>query len=118
MSRLKNMSLVTPCPDCPFRTDVARFLGPGRYADIAEQILDRGESFSCHKTVDYSRSNKGRLHEKTCACAGAMIFMTHCERPNQLMQVMERLGAFDPSRLNMDAPVYQTRAHFETGATA
>ena len=115
MPRFKNMSLVTPCGNCPFRTDVVRFLHPQRYEEIAASLLDAGENFSCHKTIDDS-GDEPRNHEKTCTCAGAMIFMTHCGRPNRMMQVMQRLGAWDPANLNMEAPVYRTRQHFETGS--
>lgn len=31
------------------------------------------------------------------------------------MQVMERMGVFDPAGLDMASPVYTTRAAFETG---
>jgi hypothetical protein len=114
MSLLGNMGLKKPCHDCPFRSDVPRYLAPARYLQIAESLVDRGESFTCHKTNDFS-GDEVRVTDKSCSCAGAMIWLQHQDKPNQLMQVMERLGAFDPKRLNMEAPVYRTRQEFEEG---
>ncbi len=112
---LANMGLKNPCKDCPFRTDVCRYLQPERYLEIAESLVDRGEAFSCHKTNDYEEDGNAVVTDRSCSCAGAMIWLQHQGKPNQLMQVMERLGAWDPSRLNMDAPVYRTRKEFEEG---
>jgi hypothetical protein len=114
VNRLANMALRNPCKDCPFRTDVPRFLAPGRYRELAQALVDRGEPFTCHKTVDYS-GDEPSFPDNALSCAGAMIWLQHQDKPNQLMQVMERLGVFDPNRLNMDAPVYRTRKGFETG---
>jgi hypothetical protein len=113
MAGLKNMRLVAPCANCPFRSDVPRYLANERYADIAQAIIDRGESFICHKTVSFDDDGRPEPDGRNCHCAGAMIFLQHLDRPNQAMQVMERLGAFDPSTLQMDAPVYRARAEFE-----
>lgn len=114
MARFKNMSLVTPCANCPFRTDVDRYLTPGRYRELAHTLIDQGENFVCHKTVDYS-GDDSQVTDKSCTCAGAMIFLQKLGRPNQAMQVMERIGAWSSDKLNMDAPVYGSREHFETG---
>lgn len=112
---IKGMALKRPCKDCPWRTDVPRYLDPKRYKEISEHLLDRGENFVCHKTVDYSDDSDTPCLDETRTCAGAMIWMQHQGKPNQMMQVMERLGAFDPSRLDMEAPVWRTRQGFEEG---
>ncbi len=117
---IKGMALKRPCKDCPWRTDVPRYLSPERYKEIAEHLLDRGENFVCHKTVDYSAADEENgdfAHSLTGSrtCAGAMIWMQHQGKPNQMMQVMERLGAFDSNRLDMAAPVWRTRKGFEEG---
>jgi len=39
-------------------------------------------------------------------CAGALIVMHKSGCVGALQQVAERLGLFDPSLLNMDAPVF------------
>jgi hypothetical protein len=115
MPELKNMRLRAPCADCPFRTDVCRFLDKDRYAEIAESIIDRGENFTCHKHNDFDEHGKAINNDRAMTCAGSMIFLQNVGKPNTMMQVMERLGAFDPSKLRMDSPVYKTRRAFERG---
>lgn len=36
--------------------------------------------------------------------------------PNQMMRICERLGMYDPSKLDTSAPVYKTWAEFGKGA--
>ncbi|MCE4369741.1 DUF6283 family protein [Xanthomonas hortorum] len=109
------MALKRPCKNCPFRVDVPRFLSPARYRQIAAALVDGGQSFSCHETLGRDEEDHSVVVSESRSCAGAMIWLQHQGRPNQLMQVMERMGAFDPEGLHMDAPVYTTRAAFESG---
>lgn len=109
---IRGMGLKRPCKRCPFRTDVPRYLHPERYRQIAEGLVDDGQSFTCHETLDEG----GAVTAESRACAGAMIWLQHQNRPNQLMQVMERLGAWNPSYLDSDSPIYRTREGFEGGA--
>lgn len=112
----RGMGLRRPCKHCPFRSDVPRYLAPERYREIAASLVDRAESFTCHETNDFDdASGEAIVGPASRACAGAMIWLQHQGRPNQLMQVMGRLGAFDPSRLDLSAPVHNTRAGFESG---
>lgn len=111
-----------PCGNCPFRNDVPRYLSPGRYAQIGHDLTRLGHSFTCHKTIDYDRREEeggdGGGHvtgDRERQCAGAMIWLNSQKRPNQMMQVMERLGIFDPSRLDMAAPVWKTFGGFVNG---
>lgn len=106
--------LTTPCPQCPFRTDIAPYLQPERVREI-EHNLHRGE-FYCHKTTNSDRFNgeeegNGSYynpsgHEEHCA--GALILLEKLERPSQMMRIAERLGLYDRRNLNMDAPVFDT----------
>lgn len=112
---IRGMGLKRPCKHCPFRTDVPRYLDPERYKDIAASLVDRGESFSCHETIGFDHRGKGVVTPQSRVCAGAMIWLQHQQRPNQIMQVMERLGAWSPSYLDLNSPVYRTREAFEAG---
>lgn len=112
---IRGMALKRPCKDCPFRTDVPRYLSTARYEEIASVLVDRGENFVCHKTVDYDCDSEEPGMDDSRTCAGAMIWLQHQGKPNQMMQVMGRLGAFDSARLDMAAPVWTTREGFERG---
>lgn len=61
--------------------------------------MEHGGNFRCHETVHFDES----------AEYGSDVWLQTQGRPNQLMQIMERLGVFDPARLDQLAPVYRTR---------
>lgn len=67
-------------------------------------------SFPCHKTVDYDDDDKVHIPPKAQQCAGVMIILHRENRHNDVMQLAQRLGLFEPSRLDMNAPVYQSTA--------
>ena len=100
------MDLKTPCSNCPFRNDTDFYLGEERAVDIAYQITSQDLTFSCHKT-DRGDDEKDYQH-----CAGAMIMLENLERPNQWMRICERLGGYDKTKLDMDAPVFKTPVEF------
>ncbi len=70
------------CSNCPFIPGGIE-LRPGRLEDIHEQIR-RGETFCCHKSIDYSlldehADEEGRLPEHVVdpgrrGCAGARVW--------------------------------------------
>lgn len=116
------MDLTRPCGSCPFRTDKPFYLGSQRRGEIARD-LSYGLSFLCHKTVHYGEQDWDEEEDRYKAkgdedhCAGAMIVLQKEDKPNQAMQVMERLGFFDPSKLVMDSPVFDSLEDFiEKGA--
>lgn len=113
---IPGMALKRPCKDCPFRTDSPRYLADARYVSIAKALVDEGKSFSCHKTLE-SEPGSGELviGDSSRECAGAMIWLQAQGRPSAIMQIMERLGAWSPDRLDLEAPVYRTRRGFECG---
>jgi hypothetical protein len=41
-------------------------------------------------------------------CAGALILMEHADSPSQMMRICERLGMYDRTKVNMDAPVFHS----------
>jgi hypothetical protein len=71
-----------------------------------EEII--GQAFSCHKTT----TCKGRSNDHPDAqhCAGSLILHEKMKRPHLAMILGKHLGLYDPSKLNMDAPVYESAA--------
>jgi hypothetical protein len=70
---------------------------PGRVEGIIEDLINhKTTGFSCHKTVGRSETNaiEGRKE-----CAGALITLEKLGHQTQLMQVMHRLGLYEPQDL-------------------
>ena len=88
--------LKKPCKDCPFICGgvMNESLAEGRIEEIQTSLL-RGQSFPCHKTVDYEGEGK----KKEQHCAGAMIWLYKHDSPNQMMRIAERLGMLSPDKL-------------------
>jgi hypothetical protein len=97
--------LKRPCVSCPIRIGQgSRYrLHPERLAEIVE-----APAFQCHKTVDYDRyeDEEARAGDRPQQCAGLMAVLHRSDRPNQIMQVAERLGALDPSQLDPQGEAY------------
>lgn len=96
-------NLKQPCNDCPFRKgNSVAFLTRERL----ESIFD-APAFQCHKTVDYSGEDReGRAGDKPQQCAGLMAVLHRSGKPNQIMQVAERLGHLDPTTLDPKNEAY------------
>ncbi|MEE9098374.1 hypothetical protein [Pseudarthrobacter phenanthrenivorans] len=63
-------NLKQPCGACPFRTDRSLFLDPDRAREIAGH-LHAGDSFHCHKTLDYSSEDGGgETTDSPCTAPG------------------------------------------------
>ena len=101
-----NYNLKKPCANCPFRDDIDPFITQERAEEIAESLSLQQLDFPCHKTVDYSGDDGGRIKDKSEMCAGAMIMLEKEGRPTQMMRISERLGMYDASSLEMDSAVY------------
>lgn len=93
-----NYKMTTPCNACPF------LLGSGfTFASLTRHAS--GE-FGCHKACDLSEETGNyEPKDKTPHCAGALIFLEKQGKPHQMMRICERLGMYDASKLNMDAPI-------------
>lgn len=103
---MADFNMRTPCRHCPFRSDIRPFLTGERAEEIAEAI-ERGLTFTCHKTVDYSDEQP---HETDASmhCAGALIIAEKEGCPPQMARIAERLGMYDRTKLDMSAPVYES----------
>jgi len=80
-----------------------------RVEDLQTDMLDGQMSFTCHKTNQYDDdSGEGIETENSQHCAGALILLEKLERPNQMMRWMERIGVYNRTKLDMDAPVFDS----------
>lgn len=100
-------NLKQPCKDCPFIRTGTMFqsLSPGRMEGIVHSITEKGQTFPCHKTINYGE--RDTLNEQHCA--GALLYVerlneTKGYQTNQMLRIAERLGLYDHSILNMDYP--------------
>lgn len=98
-----NYNLTKPCGNCPFRSDKLFPLHPRRALDIATNDSE----FACHKTVDYSGDDGGEIKDKSEHCAGLLIMLEQMNQPHQMMRVLERIGLYDRTKLDMSSPVYE-----------
>lgn len=99
--------MTSPCPHCPFRNDIPAYLSEERVEEIRDG-LERGE-FPCHKTTASVEDEDGVERvttEDSKHCAGALILLEKIDEPSQMMRIAERIGMYDRTELNMDAPVY------------
>lgn len=102
-----NYNMSTPCPQCPFRSDIPGYLTPGRVREIAQSVLNQ-KSFPCHKTTESCEDDDGgcdmRETEDSEQCAGAEIFAAKHGVSSQMSRIAERFG-MHVAPLDMDAPV-------------
>lgn len=104
MSRHQNAyDLTRPCADCPFRKDRPFYLRAARVLELQDDTV---RPFSCHNTLDNDDSKPDGYMQQHCA--GALILRTKLQEPTLVMHMAQALGFFDPSRLDMNAPVYDS----------
>lgn len=103
-------ALRRPCAKCPFRADVPGYLRRKRAQDIATSIAG-GAIFYCHQTTEEVDDELVGT-ERSSFCAGALILMEKAEAPNQAMRTAERLGLYDPERMDTTAPVHASFVEF------
>lgn len=99
-----------PCPHCPFRSDREPYLPWERAKGILESL--RHKTFACHETTNQQpRDQRGRFTVATEQhCAGALILMELEGWRGDMQQIAQRLGLYDPSHLDLTAPVYPSGA--------
>jgi hypothetical protein len=108
-------NLKRPCAHCPFRNDRPTFLRASRAQEIATEVGENDKTFYCHETVEYGRDGldgEGQCTQKSQQCAGQMIVLEKMDRPNQMMRIGERIGAYDRTRLHMSSPTYDSMQDF------
>lgn len=110
-------ALRNPCKDCPFRSDREYPFfgrdqrGEARARELAASFTDN-HLFPCHKTADWVEDGEReevvqQRTEKTSACAGMVIMAEQDDRHSNILRIAGRLGFYDPTVMNMDAPVYR-----------
>ena len=109
-----NFNLKKPCKNCPFRSDIRPFLTVERAEEIFDGLIYSQGTFACHKTTVSSDEDDCEMvtTQKSEHCAGALILLEKLEMPNQMMRIAERLGAYDHTQLEMDAPVFDDGESF------
>ena len=76
------------CKSCPFIDNgKTMHLRKGRMDSIKKSLLN-GENFVCHETI----YNKNTGPKDKRMCYGAYKFLKDKNKPNQIMQIAERLG--------------------------
>lgn len=91
-----------PCDNCPFRNDIQPYIRPERVEEIV------GAAFACHKTTKHDDDGEHIENDKEQHCAGSLILHEKMEQPHQMMRICERIGFYDRTKLDMDAPVYDS----------
>jgi hypothetical protein len=99
--------MTSPCALCPFRKDIRPYLTSARVREI-ERSLERSE-FPCHKTTQHDDDDGEYVPSSDeIHCAGALILMEKEGRSSQMMRIAERFGMYDPRKLDMKAPIYES----------
>ena len=109
-AKTKSAVMYSPCVNCPFRTDRPAFLSKAKARQIVATMRRDGH-FDCHKTVDYS-GDEPRSTKNSKICAGFAIMCESEGRATQMMRIAERIGLYDASKLDMDAPVHKNPYDF------
>lgn len=105
-----NFNLRKPCKGCPFRTDCLKgWLGAKRAAGIAASILEEDKTFPCHKTTSANGFSGQQSH-----CSGALILLEKAEETNGnfLLRLAQMAGLYDPAKLDLTAPVFDSPEAF------
>ena len=102
-----NFKVLKPCKNCPFRKDSLKgWLGRERALEISNAVLIENKTFQCHETI-------GLKHKSHCA--GALILYKYgkiAPHTNSLIQIAERLGMYEPSKLDESIECFHTQEDF------
>lgn len=63
-----------PCSDCPFLTGSPIWLEQERRQGIHDDLTHDG-SFPCHKTIDYSNTDRGEVTKNSKLCVGSALYL-------------------------------------------
>lgn len=107
------MTKKEPCETCPFRTDRDVHLNPGIAREMADN-LKGGGSQPCWETVeDWDENGVPVYSENEEHCAGALIVLERAYQKTAWMKWSAKIGRYDKSQLDMDAPTYTSLYQFE-----
>jgi hypothetical protein len=104
-------NLRRPCPNCPFRIDIAGYLRRERARDIIEALLaDDWSWFGCHETTEYIEDEETSLGDQACVdstqqCVGSLILLLKLGRPNVATRIAAAIGLIDLDAIEMTVPV-------------
>jgi hypothetical protein len=104
-------NLSSPCGNCPFRSDKRFNLRAGRMVEILRATILGNSTFTCHKTAARDDEDGEHVpHENEQHCAGVLILAkkSGALMDNVLWRLAVRFGGFDPGKLKMDAPIYDS----------
>lgn len=108
-----DFDLKKPCPHCPFRNDIKPYLSRDRVEEL-QSALESGRTFTCHKTTVAGDEDEMVDGPNAQHCAGALILMEKDTDGDpgcmaiQLARIAGRFGLFDPKKLDMDSPVFDS----------
>lgn len=81
-------NLKKECENCPFsKKCVKGWLGKKRIHEILENILYKGLTFTCHKTL--SKKPRDQSH-----CFGAIVMVNNEKIENHMLTIAARLGLY------------------------
>lgn len=93
-----NYTMTEPCKQCPF------LIGNGY--TLKSLKAHASGPFPCHKTCTINEETGDfEPTKKSAHCAGALIFLELQNASHQMMRIVERLGMYDRTQLNMSANV-------------
>lgn len=102
-----NFKVLKPCKNCPFRKDSLKgWLERERALEISNAVLIENKTFQCHKTIGLKHASH---------CAGTLILYKHGKikyHTNSLIQIAERLGMYEPSKLDESIECFHTQEDF------
>lgn len=106
-------NMTAPCDACPFLK--------GSGFTVPSLIRHAAGEFACHKACDVVEEDGQEVfvekaNGKTPHCAGALIFNEKRGQPHQMARICSRIGMYDPSKLDMKAPVGTKPADFKRSA--
>lgn len=94
-------SIKKPCSDCPFRKNGSMLpsLRPNRMQDIIHS-LHEDRPFHCHKTIDYSKTEKVDQVDNAYYCAGSLLYLLKLGEYNLPMRMGIAFKLFNPKLLS------------------
>jgi hypothetical protein len=108
--------LKKPCSSCPFRNDIIPFLTQKRATEIKEALVNMDKSFSCHKTVDYSKpiNENYKPSENDSQCVGALTLLikTKTIYNNFLFRFALITKLLELKNIDLNEPIFDTWEEF------